>query len=165
MQEAHTNTIEVEEDPILLTHLLEALYTYRLAIPDTRSIIPLLLLAEQYMLVQCKTSLVEFLLWNITKENAMDCLNLNMNTYPDIKRAFVKYCYQNSQTILEGDSFIPLDAEKMTILMGVLANRTHGMKCIEAKTRWIEHNTEERTVFSHALTKIIVQAQSASKQR
>jgi hypothetical protein len=164
MKESAKSVIEIEEDDEdLLTSLLKSLYTQEIGIESKKDIVSLLMLAEKYMLNNCAQRIAECLAQNISHANALQCLELDLDKYANVKESFSSYCVKNANIMLQGTSFLALDAGQISLLLSIIVNKTNGMKGIEVMTRWVEHNVEERSENTFSITKVVQTAAKRSK--
>jgi hypothetical protein len=151
------STVQIEEDEneVLLTSLLKAMYTSELSISDTNDIIPLLLLAKKYEITAWISQLFDHLGDNINASNALQCLRLDLNMQPKMKQAVDAYIKQNANNILEERSYLTLDEDQFATVIEMLVNTSNKLQGYDAIQNWIEHDEEHRAGFSFALSKIV----------
>ena len=150
-----TVEIDEEDDERLLTDLLHAMYSSKLTINDSADIVPLLLLARKYKIISWMSQLDTHLAENINPTTVLQCLQLDLDTYTNIKQAFDAFIKQNADAILDGAAYLTLSKEHFTTMLGMLVNRDNQLKGFKAVQSWIEHDEEQRAAYSFSLSKLI----------
>jgi hypothetical protein len=150
------STIEIDEDDErLLTDLLHAMYSAKLTINDSADIVPLLLLARKYKIITWMSQLDKHLAENINATTVLQCLQLDLDTYANIKQAFHAFINENADAILDGDRYLKLNKDHFTTMLELLVNKDNQLKGFKAVQTWIEHDEEERAMHSFALSKLV----------
>jgi hypothetical protein len=155
--EGKNNTLEIEEyeDQQLMTDLIKSMYVGEIPIRNNTDIVPLIPLAEKY-LPDWVPKLTEFLANNLNEENALQCMQLNLDNYPNIRNSFNSYIKMHANRIIDHKSFLNLELQQFQLILTSLVNNsTYSSKGPEAVQAWIEYDVENRSSHCFALTKLM----------
>jgi hypothetical protein len=150
-----TIQIEEEEDERLLTDILRAMYTSKLTITSTEDIVPLLLLAKKYEVASWVQQLDDHLAKNINATNALQCLHIDLEQHDKVKQSFNAYASQHANEILEKKSYVSLNEQLMSVMLGMLVNNNNQLQGFKAVQYWIDHDEEQRGGYCYALCKLV----------
>lgn len=158
MQEALSDTIEIEEDEAIFTHLIESFYSGRLVVKHKVWIIPLLVMAGKYQVPDLELPLAKQLTSSLSIHNVLHCWQLDSENpvFDQLFTCVKAFMASHSRQLLEGDSFLELDIDVWSHILSSLVSDSGSYElAINAIDRWIEHNEDERAQYSYALIKTI----------
>jgi hypothetical protein len=158
MIETKYNKIVVEDDEEeLLTTLLEALYVGDLLIEDNTKIVPLLMIANKYLLSPFIEKLSRLISYRIDERSVIEYIGL-----PDpnniIKPAVQRYLMINYELVLSRNDYLELDDGGFELLISTIVFTGNKDNVVQAVVKWIEHNVIERIQYCAGFEQLILKA-------
>jgi hypothetical protein len=138
MQESEHNKIIIDkdEDERLLTILIQTLYTAQLEC-ELSEIVDIIFTAEKYTFEHWVSLLSEHLSKNITENNALQCLQLNLEVNSIVKNGLKRFFANSSENILNEQSYLEMDPQVFPTVAEMLVTTNNGDKVQEAVHHWI----------------------------
>jgi hypothetical protein len=158
MIESKYNKIVVEEDDEdILTTLLEALYIGDLLVEDNTKIVPLLMIANKYLLNPFIEKLSRLISYRIDECSVIEYIRL-----PDpnniIKPAVQRYLMINYDVVLSRNDYLELDDDVFVLLISTIVYTGIRERVVQAIVKWIEHNVKERIQYCTGFEQLILKA-------
>ena len=145
MEEAHSNPIELNNDPVLFKYVLDYLYGVPIEVPSSL-VVPLLGMTNSYSMFNMRDRLADLLSQNLCVENCC-AIFAAADTFgcDALRRRAQDIMFSNFAVASKTTDFYELSQDLIEIVLGSddIVDCDEAL-LFEAATRWLEHAPNER---------------------
>jgi hypothetical protein len=154
--------IDGDDDEELFTNLIKCIYTGEIDIQD-EDIIPVLMMAAKYQLLDQEKLLIDYLAKHVDEHNIFECLTLDTarDVYKPVLDKARTFVAKNSAKFFIGEAIGRLNFEEFLKIIETYVHAGVQNICTEMLENWISFDPENRTQHVYILLKAINKAKSS----
>jgi len=160
MKESLVQTMDIDdtlEDEKLFTEMIKSLYTGKVELSETSSLVPLLKMAGKYGIASLEKELANYLQDHLTDENLLSCYTLDSSSLK-LQELFQRVRSRlnfKAQELLSSNKIVELDYFVIHQILSDMSSPSLLSLSLDTVVRWIEHDEHNRAQYTFPLTKLI----------